>query len=290
MAWNQPNKTASGGGRASLSEARSEGRSKKSSPALLRGLIAAFLVTCGGVLAWLLLSGGPRPVDEPSVPKRTARPVLAPQPKPAATAQVEQVATPAPTNKVRRGVSRYQTQQMRTLADGTKVPIRSKMFFSNGVERAFSILCNPGGMVIPLSTALRRYSDEEIMRIINTPMTYNKNDPEDLMMRKMQIQQLKDEVKDFLKEGRSLKDAIAEIDKTIRRDSSYLMMMRKSLTDALRTQDGEVVRAYVKKLNEKLEARGMRKLEVPMQYRLDNAGEAAQSEISNEGNNQDENN
>lgn len=180
-----------------------------------------------------------------------------------------EAAKPAETGNVT--IAR-QTVQMRTLEDGTKVPI-GRNYFTNHIERALSTLCNPGGMAIPLSAALRRFSDEEIMRILNAPMEYDKNDSEFIMARKMQMQQIKGEILAYIKDGNTLRDALKEADKTIRRDGSYLMMTRKHLSDALKTGDGEVIREYVKKLNEDLVERGMRPLEIPNQYRAEGAEE-----------------
>lgn len=160
-----------------------------------------------------------------------------------------------------------QTVQMRTLPDGTKEPV-SKPYFKNPIDRAFSTLCNPGGMAIPLTSAMRRFSDEEIMRILKSPMEYDKNDSEFILQRKMEMQRLKQEILDYMSEGHGIREALAEADKSIRKDSSYMMMMRSSMREALATKDGEVIREYTKKINEKLLQRGMKGFEVPKQYQL----------------------
>ena len=260
MAWNRP------------SDTKVEGKGGQRN-IHLRGLIAGAMVVLGaGIAAWLIWPEGERTDETPSPQVRRrireATPAVAP-----ATAVVAKVEAPAPKPAETGNVTIVrQTVQMRTLEDGTQVPI-GRNYFTNHIERALSTLCNPGGMAIPLSAALRRFSDEEIMRILRQPMEYDKNDEKFIRMRKMEMQRIKNDILAYIDEGHTVREALKEADKTIRRDSSYLMMTRKHMTDALKTGDGEVIRAYAKKLNEDLEARGMRPLEVPKQYRIEDAVE-----------------
>ena len=242
-----------------------------------RGLFTvSAVVLIGGAVILLTLSRlGEKTINKKEQVKPSRIAVVTPSRAPAAeTDRVDVVTTKSSPAVTGRLIRAQQTQQMRTLSDGTKVQVVSRTHMTNGIERAFSTLCNPGGMAIPLSVALRRFSKEEILRIINTPMEYDKNDSEDMLARKMQIQQIKDELKGFLNDGGTLESAIAEIDRKCRRDSSYLMMMRHSMNEALATKDGEVIRAYVEKANEKLKERGMRPFEVPPRYRLDDSSDA----------------
>ena len=240
------------------------------SPLIRRGILAGLAVVIGGgIAAWLVFRSEGTIQPKERMAPRPAQ-IAEKTPSISAHAPVTNVAAqtvrakPAVTGNV---TAVKQTVQMRTLEDGTQVPV-SKPRFTNGIERALSTLCNPGGMAIPLASALRRFSEAEILRILNTPMEYDKNDDKDLMARKMEMQRIKDEIRDYLNEGHTVKEAIAEADRRIRRDGSYLMMMRRTMHEALATGDGEVVRAYVKSANQKLESRGMRPFEVPQRYRL----------------------
>jgi len=194
--------------------------------------------------------------------QKQGAPAVKPEPVPAA---VPATLVAAPTNRVKRAGF---TKQGRRLADGT-VESDRKLLFTNGVERALSTLCNPGGMAIPLASALRRFSDEDIKRILNEPMIYNPKDPDDYMERKFAVQQLKDQFNGLLKDGLSVRDAITEIDNEVRRENTFSMMSRVGLADAIRTGDGEVVREFIKRQNEKLVQRGMKPLAVPQQFRLE---------------------
>ena len=264
MTWNRPAET---------DRAPRVTREPKRSRGMLRGLVAALIVVGGAVVVFLLVgrSGPEKPASEAAKSRAIAevRPKVAASVEPAVTTRVDAVARTAPTGRVTKVRA---TRQMRTLADGTQVPV-SQSPFTNGVERALATLCNPGGMAIPLSAALRRFPESEILRIINTPTEYDKNDERWLKIRKLEIQRLKDDVKAYLREGGTLKDALAEIDRKVRSDGSYMMMVRKTMNEALATKDGEVVRKFVERTNEKLEEKGMRPLEVPEKYRLPEAAE-----------------
>jgi len=159
------------------------------------------------------------------------------------------------------------TRQMRTLPDGTKEPL-SKPKFTNAIERAFSTLCNPGGMAIPFSVIMRRFSEDEILRIINQPMVYDPTDSDELIERKFAVQQFKDQIREYLKAGNTLQQAIAEVDAASRSENIYRNMSQVGFIEALRTGDGETVRRYVQEQNVELGKRGMRQLTVPLRYRL----------------------
>ena len=118
------------------------------------------------------------------------------------------------------------TRQMRTLPDGTKEPL-SKPKFTNAIERAFSTLCNPGGMAIPFSVIMRRFSEDEILRIINQPMVYDPTDSDELIERKFAVQQFKDQIREYLKAGNTLQQAIAEIDAASRSENIYRNMSHR---------------------------------------------------------------
>lgn len=159
------------------------------------------------------------------------------------------------------------TRQMRTLPDGTKEPL-SKPKFTNAIERAFSTLCNPGGMAIPFSVIMRRFSEDEILRIINQPMVYDPMDSDELIERKFAVQQFKDQIREYLKAGNTLQQAIAEVDAASRSENIYRNMSQVGFIEALRTGDGETVRRYVQEQNVELGKRGMRQLTIPLRYRL----------------------
>ena len=252
--------------------------------------IAVFLILCvlgGGVWWWM-----DRRVKDnaPSQPKTTKKTALPKAVTPAATGQVLRAESsvpsqatnavakppvpPAPTgNVIKVGF----TKQMITLPDGTQVPA-NRPKFTNAIERALSTLCNPGGMAIPFSVVMRRFSDDEIRRILNQPMIYDKADPDELVERKFAVQQLKDQFREYLDAGKSVQEAIEEIDASVRREGVYLNMARAGLTEALRTGDGEVVRAYVAEQNAELEKRGMRKLTVPKRFQLEENQNSEQGE------------
>ncbi len=258
---------------------RSNGDARLSIRKTQRSLLAAvavMMVLAGGGAWWWLGRDKARSAPESEAPKKPliAKEVPpAPNPRAETTNAVQQAVpmpqttptTMAPTgNVIKVGF----TKQMVTLPDGTRVPAnRSK--FTNAIERALSTLCNPGGMAIPFSVAMRRFSEDEIRRILNEPMVYDKNDSDDLVERKFAVQQLKDQFREYLNQGKTIPEAIAEIDANIRREGVYMNMARAGLSEALRTGDGELVRAYVAEQNVELEKRGMRKLTVPKRFQIE---------------------
>ena len=182
-----------------------------------------------------------------------------------------------PTNAIHRAGF---TRQMKTLADGTQVPLRRSVF-TNAIERAFSTLCNPGGMAIPFSLVMRRYSEEQIRRILETPMSYDPSDSEEIAQRKHVVQQLKETFRAYLAEGKSLQEAIREIDVNVRKEGFLQNLSQRGLREAIRSGDGEIVRNYVERQNEKLRAKGMRELSVPARFGEDSGEQASQTKQEN---------
>lgn len=258
--WNQPKV----GGSAS-----SSGKLTATGGILSTAVIGVLLLLLSGAAWWWFGGRGKvRPVvnvTKPNVTKKAAKSVSHAKPASSTNAPVKPAAIAETASATDNVIRVRHTVQMRTLPDGTQEPV-SRPYFSNHVERALSTLCNPGGMAIPLSSALRRFSDAEIMRILKAPMEYDKNDSEFILTRKMEMQRIKEEILDYVAEGHTLREALIEADKTIRRDSSFMMMARISMKEALATGDGELIRAYAKRLNEKLVEKGMKPIEVPPQF------------------------
>lgn len=232
---------------------------------VLTGIIAV------GVAIWIWTSGEKTSVAQKRTKAKTVKKI---EKKPAAVklpavtnAPVKTPDKPPPSPITGKVIKVGFTRQMRTLPDGTKEPL-SKPKFTNAIERAFSTLCNPGGMAIPFSVIMRRFSEDEILRIINQPMVYDPTDSDELIERKFAVQQFKDQIREYLKAGNTLQQAIAEVDAASRSENIYRNMSQVGFIEALRTGDGETVRRYVQEQNVELGKRGMRQLTVPLRYRL----------------------
>ena len=249
---------------------------KKSVPGIAKGTIAGLVVVVVALTAWFTFDV-PKAVENTNEIRKLAKPKIV-TPKRIAMNMVPAkvdprapyahqadglVPVPAPTGAV---IQVRSTRQMRTLEDGTQVPV-SKSIFTNGFERALSTLTNPGGMAIPFSYAIRRFSEEEIRRILATPMKYNFEDSDDALRRKFAVQQLKDEFQGYLKDGMTMKEAISAIDHEVRLKNRAFNMSRAGLAEAIRSGDGATVRAFVAEQNVELEKLGMKKLSVPERFR-----------------------
>lgn len=251
-------------------------RRKKSVPGIVKGTSVGLLIVGVGLTAWSVFNGQQAVAKPVKIRKSTkfqsvtskrvvTNEALVKADSPTQHVQQASAVAPvsAPTGEV---IQVRSTRQMRTLEDGTRVPV-TKSIFTNGFERALSTLTNPGGMAIPFSYAIRRFSEEEIRRILATPMKYNFEDSDDVLRRKFAVQQLKDEFQGYLREGMTMKEAISEIDREVRLKNRAFNMSRAGLAEAIRSGDGATVRAFVAEQNAELDKLGMKNLAVPERFR-----------------------
>lgn len=156
-----------------------------------------------------------------------------------------------------------------TLEDGTVVDLRPPPAIKDPMERALAAVATPGGMAIPFSAALHRFSKEQIMEMLARNVEFSKDDSEVVIEKKVAVQQVKDMFKLYLKDGHTLDDAIREIDRQMKRESMRQATAYKGLAMAVKSGDGELVNRYVEEQNKTLQEQGLRLLTVPPQFKAE---------------------
>lgn len=156
----------------------------------------------------------------------------------------------------------------KVLEDGTIVDMRPPPLLKDPIERAFAAIATPGGMAIPFAAAMRRFSKEQVLEMINRPVEFSNEDSEVLTLKKTALQQVKDAFKEYLAAGKDLNEAIFEVDRQMRRESVQQATAYRGLAAVASQGDAEAVNKYVKMVNEELSEKGLRLLTVPPQFKL----------------------
>ena len=179
--------------------------------------------------------------------------------------EAQPVEPPVSSNRVTR--PRFFKPTM-TLEDGSVVDLRPPPAIKDPMERALAAVATPGGMAIPFSAALRRFSKEQIMEMLARDVEFSKDESDAVVEKKVAVQQVKDMFKAYLKDGHTLDDAIREIDRQMKMESMHQAAAYKGLAMAVKTGDGELVNRYVEEQNKSLQKQGLRLLTVPPQFKV----------------------
>ena len=165
-----------------------------------------------------------------------------------------------------------------TLEDGTIVDVRPPPVIKDPMERALAAVATPGGLAIPFAAALRRFSKQELMEMLARNVEFAKDDSEAVVEKKVAVQQVKEQFRSFLKAGKTLDEAIWEVDRQMRMENLRQASAYKGLAEAVRTGDAALVNRFVEEQNKVLHEQGLRLLTVPPQFRI----EAGESKTTNQ--------
>ena len=171
-----------------------------------------------------------------------------------------------PTNEV-KAIKPGFFHPTKTLEDGTVVDLRPPPMLKDPMERALVAVATPGGMAIPFAAAMRRFSKEQILEMINRPVEFLPDDSEALRLRKTTLQQVKDVFKEYLASGKDVSEAIYEVDRQMRRESAKQAVAYRGLATVMSKGDAKSVNDYVKMVNKELAEEGLRPLSVPPQFK-----------------------
>ena len=268
--------------------ARNSGVSRRPSSqrAVFALLVIFILIAAGGTWWWLCRDGATsrsskttssstqvieaktksdRPYDAEYPVQRSAAPVTTNVHERQVTVETQPLEPPASSNRVTR--PRFFKPTM-TLEDGSVVDLRPPPAIKDPMERALAAVATPGGMAIPFSAALRRFSKEQIMEMLARDVEFSKDESDVVVEKKVAVQQVKDMFKAYLKDGHTLDDAIREIDRQMKMESMHQAAAYKGLAMAVKTGDGELVNRYVEEQNKSLQKQGLRLLTVPPQFKV----------------------
>lgn len=257
MAWNQPNSNP-------------KPIQRKPSPA--RGIVAGLLCVIIAVVCFFVFKGKDSTSQakehksqaikevKPSIPPRTEvvektkeNPVVA--------------VTNPPKQKYLGHVTTQKFSRVVTLADGTVTNLRRRVAFTNQMEQILSSALNPRGIAVPLRLALRRYSDKQLHDMFHTDLKPEKGDDEFVLSRKLELQDLKIQVRDLESEGHTYSEIFDEIDNIGRNARAEIKSARQGLSQLIKAGESpEVLKAWVDEKNVKLKELGEPPLRVPAQF------------------------
>ena len=161
----------------------------------------------------------------------------------------------------------------KVLEDGTVVELRPPPAIKNPIERAFAAVATPGGMAIPFAAALRRFTPEQIREMIDQPVEFMPEDSEAIIQKKIAVQQVKDSFKEYLQSGKTLEQAIYEVDRQMKKESVKLATAYRGLAMVIQDGDAEAVNRYVELTNKQLTESGLRQLSVPPKFKINQKDE-----------------
>lgn len=254
-------------------------------------MVALSLLLVVAVLAWIFLSE-PNPTKEtkpPSSPKKIERPTAPKRPQPAVTApKPEPVPAPEPvkeyvtTNRhgqISRGDGKvhYETngvgEVIRIARDGTRSIMvfhkndqkGGKPLFKNHVEQVLSYFAIPGEDVPPLPDLFTKEElDEALSKSVDIDLN---NDSEEDVIRKQAVMELKEQLREAIKNGMTLEDFMRRVAERQASEAFQVRESRAMIMQELRQGNAAEARALYEKLNEHLEKQGIPKLRFASKFR-----------------------
>lgn len=262
------------------------GGPRRPRPRWVVALAAVALVAALAFAAWLLLR--PQAEKEPAAaPKERKQAVRAeaPKPKPVPKQEVEKpaekpVEKPKPEKAEKKIEKLPNGREIHTLEDGTRVLVLNPIdpeaeaerlrnlpppMFKHEVESALDMYVVPG---IDMPPPPRDYTNEEVLQALVEPVEIDpEKDDEDAQLHKRTVQQFKDELREFIKEGGTFNQYIRKL---AERQSKEAMMIQQSRQMVMKTiNEGRTAEAQelLNKLNKHLSEQGIPAVQMPPPYR-----------------------
>ncbi len=244
--------------------------------AILAAVVIAAIA--GGVWWWIGGRGAAAPaaekptkpkVEKPKAVRTEVRPVV-----PTNTLAVLPVETPVEPPKKEKYLGTVTTQRFSrvvALADGTVTNIRHKAIFHNQMEQIISSALNPRGIAVPLRFALRRFTKEQIKEMFHTDLKPEPGDSELVLARKIELQDLKEQVRVLEKKGHTYDEIFDEIDQIGRNVRAEVRNARQGLSQLIKAGESEeVIGIWMEQQNKKLKELGEPPLRIPANFILKN--------------------
>ena len=166
------------------------------------------------------------------------------------------------------------------MKDGTtyRVMPRSKNWkkqhpFKHKLEMQLSWYVAPGEAAPPMLPVT--YTEKEIMDALIDKVEITDDDDDDMIMRKEAVQEMKGELRKWIKNGGDVESYIKDLAHRQQMEFETLQETRKMVMDAVKSGDIGLARDLEAKFNEHLKSKGLPTLKFPKVYRdqLNNGGE-----------------
>lgn len=257
------------------------GLSKKTVNTLLTAFVAMLVI---GTLGYLFLYSHSEKKPTPSVKVNTPK-----IDKPKVTPKTEKVEStniatnvPAPKKDVLKPgniTTNQYGQEVRVNKDGSRVAISTawarrlkeqkenppKRVFKHIAEGYLAMFLNPAVSVPPPPDV---FTDDDVRRMLETKIEIDPaNDTEDEIRQKEGVIAMKEELTNWLNEGRTFQSYLTELQKRQDHEAAEMQEARRMITESLEKGDLEDARAVYDKINEYFKGKHMPKVNVAPKYR-----------------------
>ncbi len=164
-------------------------------------------------------------------------------------------------------LARSPALKKKVLEDGTVVWEKRKPLFSRHIDTVVAAAIRPGGFSSGLRHLLVTHSDQQIIEMLKTVVDISKDDSEELIERKLDVQQMKEKMLKYIEAGHSVAETIADMDKILRVERKERSDAEKELRRLLAEGDIDAAREYVRTKNKTIRESGGRELYLPRRYR-----------------------
>ena len=115
-----------------------------------------------------------------------------------------------------------------------------------------------------LRRALLMYSDEQIVKMLKEPVDIDVNkDAEGVIRRKLDVQEMKDEILKYLEGGGTVQDAFEFYARQSAEERAFQRAARLEMRDIAKTGDQIALQEFVTRKNNELRQRGLQELRMP---------------------------
>ena len=276
--------------RGELRPSRSSGGNPQSSILNLKSsifLAAAVLVVAGG--AWWWFGGGASGTPRPTKPKavKVATDVKDIKVVKGHNAPKDISPTPAAKNPSEKPKEKWPKieklpngREVHTLEDGTKMLVLNPIdpeaeaerlrnlpppMFKHEVESALDMYVEPGIEMPPLP---RDFTDEEVLQALVEPIVIDpEKDDEDAQLHKKAVQQFKDELKEYIKNGGTFAQYMRMLGDRQSKEAHLIQESRKMVMNTINEGKPEEAQELLDRLNKHLAEQGLPAVKMPPPYR-----------------------
>ncbi len=149
--------------------------------------------------------------------------------------------------------------------------------FDNRFENTMEAMSAVGGGVLP--AAALSIPKDDIVKYLSSPIVINDNDSEDIVEKKIATAEMKELLKDYIKDGGNWEDFVMELSNIKRNERMLQSQAISEIAKMLREGDEEGAQMYRARVDEFMKSKGYRGLKVPEKWGL---GELPVSDDGNE--------
>ena len=148
--------------------------------------------------------------------------------------------------------------------------------FDNRFENTMEAMSAVGGGVLP--AAALSIPKDDIIKYLASPITINDDDPEDVVEKKIATAEMKELLKDYIKDGGNWEDFVMELSNIKRNERMLQGQAIAEIAKMLREGDEEGAQEYRAKVDEFMKSKGYRGLKVPEKWGLGELPVATETE------------